>query len=472
MLLYLLKRILLFLPTLLLISLLSFGLSRLSPGDPVAQYLGEDVFGKIATQQDLLQAERGYAQAAHHLGVDKPPFYFSIASKAYPDTLHRIAISHRRQTMEKLLAQYGNWPQVQAWYNGIRSFELKMLSLTDSAIVAAATPLKIPFRELYVQYTDGAISARLKEMEAAFGKSPELATALGTDFSSLKKNYQTLQAEATPGKLQLPAFHWYGLDNQYHTWLSAFLRGNFGTSLSHRMAVTEKVKPALFWTLVINLVAIALAFVLAVPIGVWSAVKQGKTFDKLATTGLFMLYSLPSFWIATLLLIFFTTREYGMDFFPSGGLGNVPTAAPWWKQIGLAAPHLMLPIVCVAFPSIAYIARQARGGMAKVLGQDFIRTARAKGLPERTVIWKHGFRNALFPLITLLASVVPSAIAGSVAVEWIFNIPGMGWLTLQAITQQDWPIVFTVLMLGAVLTVLGMLLADVLYKLTDPRVAY
>jgi peptide/nickel transport system permease protein len=467
---YLLKRTLLFLPTLLLISLLSFGLSRLSPGDPVAQYLGEDVFGKIASQQDLLQAERGYAQAARQLGVDKPPFYFSFASKAYPDTLHRIAISHRRKTMEKLLAQYGNWPQVQAWYNGIRAFEMKMLGLTDSALVAAATPMKIPMRELYVQYLDGAISARLNEMEAALGKSETLSVALGNDFSTLKKNYQTIRAEATPGMLKTPAFHWHGPDNQYHTWLSGFLRGDFGTSLSHRMAVADKVRPALFWTLVINLVAIALAFLLAVPLGVRSAVKRGQVFDKITTIGLFMLNSLPAFWVATLLLIFFTTREYGMDFFPSGGLGNLPTSAPWWRQIWLAAPHLMLPIICVAFPSIAYIARQARGGMANVLGQDFIRTARAKGLSERQVIWKHGFRNALFPLITLLASVVPSAIAGSVAVEWIFNIPGMGWLTLQAIGQNDWPIVFTVLMLGAVLTVVGMLVSDVLYKMADPRV--
>ena len=161
-----------------------------------------------------------------------------------------------------------------------------------------------------------------------------------------------------------------------------------------------------------------------------------------------------------------------MNIFPSVGLGNVPTAAPWWQKIWLAAPHLLLPIFCVAYPSVAYIARQARGGMTNVLGQDYIRTARAKGLSERSVIWKHGFRNALFPLITLLASVLPAAIAGSVAVEVIFNIPGMGWLTFNAISQKDWPIVFTVLMLGSVLTVAGMLLADVLYALVDPRIKY
>jgi ABC-type dipeptide/oligopeptide/nickel transport system permease component len=124
---YLLKRILLFVPTLLLVSLLSFGLSRLAPGDSVSDYLGEDTFGKYSTPNDLMTAERGYAQAAADLHLDRPPFYFSISTKAYPDTLHRVSISFRRKTMEKLTGQYGNWPQVQAWYLGIRSFDLKML---------------------------------------------------------------------------------------------------------------------------------------------------------------------------------------------------------------------------------------------------------------------------------------------------------------------------------------------------------
>ncbi|MBK9015527.1 MAG: ABC transporter permease [Saprospiraceae bacterium] len=161
-----------------------------------------------------------------------------------------------------------------------------------------------------------------------------------------------------------------------------------------------------------------------------------------------------------------------MDIFPSKFPDDIPTSAPWWKQIWLAVPHLLLPIFCVTYPSVAYISRQARGGMANVLGQDYIRTARAKGLPERAVIWKHGFRNALFPLITLFASVLPAAIAGSVAIEVIFDIPGMGLLTYDAIFQKDWPIVFTVLMLGSVLTVAGMLLADILYAFTDPRIKY
>ncbi len=468
---YLLKRILLFLPTLVLVSLLSFGLSRLAPGDPVSDYLGEDAFGKYTTPNDLLAAERGYAQAAADLHMDKPPFYFSISSQAYPDTMHRVFIGFRRATLEKLAGQYGNWPLVQSWYNGIRSFDLKLLGLPDS-LRAAATPTKQLLRELYTSYLDGAITARLGGMEASFGKNPSLDSALGTDFFELKKSYETLKAGATPSRLWMPAFHWYGLDNQYHTWLTGFVRGDFGTSLHKRQAVAKQVRPALFWTLVVNVSAIFLAFLIAVPLGIWSAVKRGQRFDKITTSGLFMLYSLPAFWVGTMLLIFFTNRQYGMNFFPGPGLGEIATTVPWWQQIGQAMPHLLLPILCVAYPSVAYIARQARGGMNNVLGQDYIRTARAKGLPERTVIWKHGFRNALFPLITLFASVLPAAIAGSVAIEVIFDIPGMGWLTFEAIYQKDWPIVFTVLMLGSVLTVAGMLLADILYALVDPRVKY
>ena len=133
-------------------------------------------------------------------------------------------------------------------------------------------------------------------------------------------------------------------------------------------------------------------------------------------------------------------------------------------------PHLLLPIVCIAYPSIAFIARQARGSMSDVLGQEYIKTARAKGLPERKVIWKHGFRNALFPIITMLASIIPASIAGSITIEFIFNIPGLGFTLYKSILEQDWPIVFAIMMLGAVLTIVGILISDILYAVADPRV--
>lgn len=469
---YFIKRILLFIPTLILVSLLAFGLSRLAPGDAVLKYLKIDPFERpISKPADLMGAENAYRQGARKLQLDLPAFYFSISPKAYPDTLHKILIKDRRETLEKLIAQTGNWPQIENYYRGVRSFDLKILALPNS-LGKALTPLKIPLRELYVAWQEQAILARFDEMEQTLRSDPQLLAAVEDDFFILKNKFLSVKNEATPVQLKIPAFRWHGFDNQYHHWISGFFRGDFGVSVADQRPAEEKIKPALFWTLVLNLSGILVAFLLAVPLGVWSAVRQGKRFDKITSLGLFMLFSLPAFWIGTMLLVFFTTREYGMDFFAGPGLGNVPSAAPWWKKIWIAAPHLFLPIVCIAYPALAFISRQARGGMVNVLGQDFIRTARAKGLPEGRVIWRHGFRNALFPVITLIASVFPAAIAGSVTIEFIFNIPGMGWLTYHAILAKDWPVVFAILMLGSVLTVVGMLVADLLYALTDPRVRF
>ncbi len=468
---YLLKRILLFIPTLIVISMLAFGLSKLAPGDPVLSFLVNDPFGSISTPGDLINAENACRQTAQTLSLDKPAFYFSIAPKAFPDTLYKIPVRFRRKTLHDLTAQYGNWPQIESYYNGIRLLDLQMLALPDS-IRRNSPAFKQSLRDLYVQHRDGAISHRLNDMAEALKTDSMLAAAITPYFIALKNKYLAVKNRATPGLMKVPAFRWHGFRNQYHIWFTSFFRGDFGISPFERMPAAAKVKPALFWTLTINLAAIILAFGIAIPIGVVSAARRGGRFDRNISLGLFMLYSLPAFWIGTMLLILFTTREYGMDFFAGPGLGQVPSDAVWWQKIGMASPHLLLPVICIAYPVMAFIARQMRGSMAAALQLDFVRTARAKGLPESKVVWRHAFRNALFPVITMIASVFPAAIAGSVAIEYIFNIPGMGWLMLNAILQKDWSIVFTILMLGAVLTMVGMLVADVLYAMADPRVRF
>ncbi len=466
---YLLKRLLLFVPTLIVASMIAFGLSKLATGDQVLDYLITDPFGEIENPTDLFNAENTYRRAASDLTLDRPAFYFSITSRAFPDTLHKIVLADRRNTVEKLIAQHGNWPQVETYYNSIRNLELEALSLPDSL---DAAEVKIPLRDLYISYRHETIKNRLAEIGAALSQDAALSNRLVSRFDILKNNYEDVVNQATPGKLLLPSIQWHGLRNQYHAWVSGFVKGDFGISIFERRPVADKLAPALFWTMVLNLGAIFIAFLISIPLGVYSAARSGSRFDKATSLGLFMLYSLPAFWIGTMLLVFFTTKEYGMDIFPGIGLGEIPSAAPWWKQIWLAMPHLLLPIACIAYPALAFLTRQVRGGMVDVLGQEYIKTARAKGLSERTVIWKHGFRNALSPIITLLASVFPAAIAGSVTIEFIFNIPGMGWLTLNSILQKDWPVVFAVLMLGSVLTIVGILVSDILYAMTNPRVRF
>jgi peptide/nickel transport system permease protein len=205
---------------------------------------------------------------------------------------------------------------------------------------------------------------------------------------------------------------------------------------------------------------------------------KGSYMDNLSTTVLFILYSLPSFWIGTLLIVFFTTKNYGLmyDWFPTGGvqtmeLANDPNASIFSKCTDILY-HLFLPTLCITISSFAYLSRQMRGAMLGVLRQDYIRTADSKGLSEHKVIWKHAFRNSLFPIITLFSSVFPRALSGAIAIELIYNIPGMGVLVLKAIGERDWPIVFTVAMLAAILTMIGNLIADILYAVVDPRISF
>jgi len=175
-----------------------------------------------------------------------------------------------------------------------------------------------------------------------------------------------------------------------------------------------------------------------------------------------------------MMVVFFTTPEYGewTNIFPNIGLGKLRSTAPFWDRFWETAKHLILPVLCLSYARIAFISRQMRGGMLNVLQSDFIRTAKAKGLNEQQVIWKHGFRNSLFPIITMLASVLPLTLAGSVVIEVIFNIPGMGKLTLDAILTNDYPIIFVILMMSAIMTMLGILIADILYAFADPRVSF
>ncbi|MFK7946025.1 MAG: ABC transporter permease [Saprospiraceae bacterium] len=247
-----------------------------------------------------------------------------------------------------------------------------------------------------------------------------------------------------------------------------FIRFDFGKNYQLQ-SVAEVIKGGVFWTVVLSLLSIVLTYIIAIPIGVYSSRRKGTKIDNIISTFLFMLYSLPNFWVATLLIVFICA---GLGWFPVFGLGDIPEGATMFQTFQIRAYHLIIPLFCWTYPSLAFLSRQMRGGMLATLSQDFIRTARAKGLEEKTVIWKHGFRNSLLPIITLFANVFPRMVSGSIVIEVIFGIPGMGKIILDAISSNDFPTVFTIAMLTALLTMIGYLIADILYALVDPRIKY
>jgi peptide/nickel transport system permease protein len=464
---YLLKRVLIFLPTLLLISLLVFALSKASPGDPVSRILME--------RDDLETDDQAYQKIAAQLGLDKPAFYVSLSSRAFPDTLHQIIRKSHRDNLTQLIHRHGNWPQIKQYYYKLLGLRHLIQNLPDELRNDDYLDIRRIVSQLFVQYSDEEIN-RLIQSLSEVRQRPGFA--LGEDVANsiqiTSDAYDTVLAQKSIWQLYVPTLHWQGFDNQYHHWMSGFFQGDFGISYRDSRPVSRKIGEALWWTLLMSLSSLIIIFSVSIPLGIYMAGRKGSITDRYLSLLLFGFYSLPRFWVATLLLVFFTTAEYGswLDIFPGPGLGELRSTAPFWGRFVERGSHLLLPVFCLSYAGIAYVTRQIRGNMLDVLDQDFVRTARAKGLDERTVLWRHAFRNALFPLITLAAMTIPGLLAGSVIVEFIFAIPGMGRLMLSSILEQDWPFVYTVLLLTALLTMVSNLVGDICYGWADPRVKF
>ena len=267
----------------------------------------------------------------------------------------------------------------------------------------------------------------------------------------------------------------YDLDQplmvQYGKWLGRLVRLDFGESFSQdRRPVTAKIAERLPVTILINVLSIGLILLVAVPIGIFSAVRRNSHFDRLTTVFVFIGFATPSFWLALLLMDLLGVR-YGL--FPIVGLKSLGyDYLSWPGQILDMLHHLVLPVFVSAFGGLAGFSRYMRANMLEVIRQDYILTARAKGLTEKAVIWKHALRNALLPVITILGLSVPGLIGGSVIFETIFAIPGMGKLFYDGVMMRDYPLIMGILVIGAVLTLVGNLLADLGYALADPRIRH
>jgi len=265
----------------------------------------------------------------------------------------------------------------------------------------------------------------------------------------------------------------YDLDKplivQYGKWLGRLGRLDFGDSFSqdHR-PVADKIAERLPVTILINVLSIAVILAVAIPIGILSATRRNSLFDRATTVFVFVGFATPSFWLALLLMDYFGVR---LGWLPIAGLKSLGHEyLGFWGQLMDSTRHLILPVFVSAFGGLAGFSRYMRSNMLEVVRQDYILTARAKGLPERAVIYRHALRNALLPVITILGLSVPALIGGSVIFETIFAIPGMGKLFYDGVMMRDYPLIMGVLVIGAVLTLVGNLLADLGYALADPRI--
>lgn len=555
---YVFKRLLVFIPTLIIISLLSFLISTNAPGDPVSKIvtaMGQD--GTASQNSDANQRTKQLVRKK--LGLDKPDFYFSLGTAADCDTLYRLVDKNQRSSAKSLTRDIGEWELVSSLYNNIKMpIDTLDFLYPDSVL----TKKERSFKSQLIFYLNGLKGvASKKELNQKMSSIYEWSDSLGgIRFNTLSLAVENINKSGNNWMKYIPTINWYGMNNQYHLWLlgdiglsknidtlsniqienkvfsfdefkfvkreekwfefssgillkdsifkssfdqlnqisfydngrqirvkemgdsySVFIdrgrkgvvRGDFGISFEDGTYVRDKIFKSVSVSFWLILFSIILSYLVSIPIGILAASRRGGRFDRWSSLVLFSLYSLPSFFVATVLLYTFANPDLFV-WFPESGIYDPEIFDENWsiyKKIKHQAPYFVLPLVAYTYSSFAFLSRIMRAGMLDVFGKDYIRTARAKGLKEKTVILKHVLKNSLIPIITVFANIFPATVGGSLILESIFNIPGMGKLGYEAILDLDYPMILAVFTISGALTVFGYIVADILYAAVDPRIS-
>ena len=488
---YALKRILTFIPMLIAISLLSFVISINAPGDPVER-LSKAAGSEGSAEQQSGASKKIKQELRKKLGLDLPIFYLSITDLAASDTLYKVQDKYHKANLEALTHQSGNWQVVSDYYSSLLTLQKAHQQVDAKAIVAnnaslslntvneSANQFGFEIGSLLETSDKDIVALKFEKMNSLLEKNIFLSD-LEDPLDNVIQARKNLLTNATRWKTYIPAISWYGSKNQYHLWLlgngkdrKGLLRGDFGISYIDSQPIQDKIWQKVGISFSLSLISIFLAYLISIPIGIYSAYKKDSAADKGMSLVLFILYSMPSFFVGTLLLLQFANPD-NLSWFPVSGIQDPTIFDPnWslWMKLKHRMPFLILPIITYTYGSFAFLSRIMRIGMIDVVSQDYIRTARAKGLGEGKVILKHALRNSLLPIITVFAAIFPMAIGGSIIIEVIFSIPGMGVEVFNSILNYDYPMIITVFTLSGFLTMIGYLVADILYAVVDPRISY
>ncbi|HBP23050.1 MAG TPA: hypothetical protein DEA08_35420 [Planctomycetes bacterium] len=451
---YVLKRLLLVPVTLFGIALVTFTIIQLAPGDPAEMRVSPGVGGQQSADKSV--SKEIYEKTREQFDLDKPlPMRFvRWLGKLFGLNVEVWSAkkAERQEVQDLLISKYK--------------------ASSAESIEAQAARLRAKVKEQAKPEDTPEDLAQLAENQLADwtkAQAEKERFKYTAEIDAIRAKYiqqygQDFEGEFSYSGLSLnwsKSGWWYPLD--------------FGQSFKDDREVLEVLAEKIPVSLELSLLSIFFAYMIAIPLGIHSSVTQGTIQDQVITTILFILYSLPSFWVAIMLLLLVSEGGRGIGLFPVRGL---------WPELGPGQSrgdftvllqhvrHLALPVFCLTYASFAYISRQMRAGMLDVIRQDFIRTARAKGLPERVVIFKHALRNSLIPIITIVAVILPSLVGGSVIIESIFNVDGIGKLSFTAILTRDYPIIMAIFTLSAFLTLIGILISDILYAIVDPQISF
>jgi peptide/nickel transport system permease protein len=467
-------KLLLIIPSLILLSLIVFFLSKLAPGDPVASVV--ELRGQVTEEFNTGEISPEYLQVAEDLNLLLPDFYFSIQPSYYPDTLFRIIHPDKKERLKNWLEESRDWPSIQLLLKEQNDCKQAVLNTPDSLLSQDQK------QEVLQWLKNAEKSPSVDRLVETYGElkiwiDREDRHSLPRLEHSIEEQYALALSLDNP-KNQLfgfiPKFTFHGFQNQYHQWLKCMVVLDFGLSLVDARSATQKIFYALGWTLFYVLIAYLFSLLIAIPVGLYNAWKHGKTIEKLISSLSFIFYAFPLFWIATLAAVFLTNGLYAswLHIFPGIGVGNIYSSMSFLERISTSMPYLILPALILALHSAASGIRIVRNSAFAELKSDYYLTAKAKGLNSLQLLWRHILPNAMLPIITLLVSSFPAALTGSVVLEVIFNIPGMGRLLYDSILFMDWNVVFGILILMGLVTFVFYLIGDLLYAYLNPKIKY
>ena len=483
---YLIRRLLFFIPVLLAISLLAFAISIHAPGDPVERLISTP--GDDGSPGHALNTMKQKAWWRKKLGLDLPLFYITIRSASYPEPAAPYDSEVQQQGIEELAFSNGYGINAAAFHDHRSALNMRIRSLRAELSPATYMQLQNEMNGLLVTAGYENAQQTIDRIQQVLNGDTKAFQLLSGSLQPLLQSVQHGISNSALLNNYLPLIRFHG-DNMYHRWIfgdgnwltgegavysRGVIRGDFGISYQTRQPVSEVILQKAGWSLLLAVASVLLAYLISIPAGVWAAAKKGSRFDKISALLFFILYSMPSFWLATLLLMVFANPDY-LLWFPASGVKPVtgyPVDASLFEKIRLSAPYLVLPLICYTYSSFAFLSRAMRANVIGQLNMDYIRTAKAKGAGTVRIAFIHALRNSMLPLITVFANIFPAALGGSVILETIFTIPGMGFETYQSIQNQNYPMIVAIFTITGFLTVAGFLISDILYAFADPRIQF
>lgn len=454
---YIAQRLWLMIPTVIAVLVIAFLLLQSAPGDVVGRQLGLD--GDITYVSRQVYKD-SYYQKAVSLGALSPSFYFTITPAYFPANINNIYPYQNKVNRRNLLREIQDWDQVHQLYNNIES---TIIQLEKDGDQSGTLPQLL-------QLEQSNSLAELKYKSARFSTADELDNAITADITSIISSISQLESSRS---LSYPVLRWHGMDNQFHHWMAQLFSPAEHISLVDGRSVWSKIINGLKWTFSMSLISLLCIGVLSLITAYTQVRYLGGWWDKVSSIIMYVLYTMPLFWLCTMMIVFFTTAEYGSwaDIFPSVGIrpsfNDDGFLSIFWRSLG----QLVLPIVCIVLHSMAYLTRQTKSNMIEGLDKPYSLTAAAKGLSKSQIIRQHVLPDALLPFTTLMTGAIPALFTGSIIVEVIFNIPGIGRLMLESVNNGDWPVILTILIVISIATIVGYLIGDIILVKLYPKTA-